>query len=62
MPEEYGQAKGLGSESICCLLLPGLAFADLPPRYDQRQNLSASDFMAYPKLLDWICGRLKDSR
>jgi hypothetical protein len=58
---EFGQAEALDTESICCLLLPGCAFEDLPGRYQQRQCLSGTDFLAYPKLLDWIRRGLKEA-
>jgi TIR domain len=57
---EFGQAEALDIGNICCLLLPGCAFEELPVRYQQRQCLSAADFQAYPKLLDWIHSRLKN--
>jgi hypothetical protein len=57
---EFGQAEARETGGICCLLLPGLAFEALPVRHQQRQCLSAADFQAYPKLLDWIHGRLRD--
>ncbi len=43
---------------ICCLVLPDLDFADLPTRYRQKECLDARGLFAYPKLLDWIQGRL----
>jgi hypothetical protein len=51
---EFGQAEAREAGGICCILLPGLAFEALPIRFQQRQCLSAADFSAYPKLLDWI--------
>jgi hypothetical protein len=57
---EFGQAKAREAGGICCLLLPGLTFEALPVRYQQRQCLSAADFLAYPKLLEWIHGRLRN--
>ncbi len=57
---EFGQAEARETGRICCLLLPGLSFEALPVRYQQRQCLSAADFQAYPKLLDWIHSHLKD--
>jgi hypothetical protein len=58
---EFGRAEAVDSGNICCLLLPDCTFEDLPTRYQQRQCLSAADFLAYPQLLDWIHSRLRNS-
>lgn len=52
---EFGRVEASSDASrICCLVLPECAMGELPPRYQQRQCLSAEELLAYPLLLDWI--------
>ncbi len=60
---EIAKAEAIANpRDICILVLPGVAFNDLPTRLKLKQNLDAGDFFAYSKMLDWIGARLDPTR